>query len=291
MYSAAPLCPSQCRVMGGCSAKTANDALSPGRSAAAPLPGRRSSFHVAKTSGSDEWTFPTALSRPRLAAQAGNRPAFRVFCTQLLFVHDRIPRPNNPYDHASVNCCPTSRPPPRCGCCVLSMHRSSWIFSTSSSKAPAASPFRSPTSTPLLVAYLEVVQESTRHALRDKPETYLATWCVQRHEVASPLPRGGTRRPGLSAHPHTEDVFAFLDRALAQDVSFVGTESRLRLVIDTLADLVVGASDDPETRLAQLRAEKPRIERGDPAHRPPRAPSPATSRPRSASASPPPCPC
>ena len=43
------------------------------------------------------------------------------------------------------------------------------------------------------------------------------------------------------------------------DLGFVGTESRLKLVIDTLADLVVGASDDPEVRLAQLRAEQARV--------------------------------
>jgi hypothetical protein len=40
----------------------------------------------------------------------------------------------------------------------------------------------------------------------------------------------------------------------------VGTESRLKLVIDTLADLVVGSSDDPESRLTHLRSEQRRIE-------------------------------
>ena len=45
----------------------------------------------------------------------------------------------------------------------------------------------------------------------------------------------------------------FLDRVLEQDPGFVGTESRLKLVIDTLDDLVVGASEDPEARLRHLR--------------------------------------
>ena len=34
---------------------------------------------------------------------------------------------------------------------------------------------------------------------------------------------------------------------------FVGTESRLKLVIETFADLLVGSSDNPESRLAHLR--------------------------------------
>ena len=55
-------------------------------------------------------------------------------------------------------------------------------------------------------------------------------------------------------------MFSFLDRVLEQDLGFVGTESRLRLVIETLADLVVNASDDPEARLNHLRGEKLRIE-------------------------------
>ena len=55
-------------------------------------------------------------------------------------------------------------------------------------------------------------------------------------------------------------MFSFLGRVLEQDLGFVGTESRLRLVIETLADLVVNASDDPEARLNHLRGEKLRIE-------------------------------
>ena len=45
-----------------------------------------------------------------------------------------------------------------------------------------------------------------------------------------------------------------------RSLGFVGTESRLRIVIDTLADLVVHAFDDPGRRLAHLRQEKAKIE-------------------------------
>ena len=52
----------------------------------------------------------------------------------------------------------------------------------------------------------------------------------------------------------------FLDRALQKDLGFVGTESRLRLVISTLGRPGGGASDDPEVRLRHLREERARID-------------------------------
>src|SRR5262249_19687957 len=70
----------------------------------------------------------------------------------------------------------------------------------------------------------------------------------------------GRHEPVYQLTPHTEDVLTFLGHALEQDLGFVGTESWLRLVIDTLADLVIGASDDPATRLGHLQAERLRID-------------------------------
>ena len=111
-----------------------------------------------------------------------------------------------------------------------------------------------------LVAYLEELQETHPDALRDKPETYLASWCSIDTRWLHRFLEAGRDDPVYQLTPHTEDVFAFLDRALDRDFGFVGTESRLRLVIETLDDLVVGASDDPQLRLGRLRSERRRIE-------------------------------
>src|SRR5262249_43940108 len=111
-----------------------------------------------------------------------------------------------------------------------------------------------------LVAYLEGLQETHPDALRDKPETYLASWCSSDTRWLHRFVEAGRGDPVYQLTPHTEDVFAFLDRALDRDLGFVGTESRLRLVIETLDDLVVGASDDPEMRLGRLRSEARRID-------------------------------
>lgn len=111
-----------------------------------------------------------------------------------------------------------------------------------------------------LVAFQESVQETYLDALRDKPDSYLAGWCSTDTRWLHRFLEAGRNEPVFQLTPHTEDVLSFLDRALNVDLGFVGTESRLRLVIETLSDLVVGASDDPETRLKHLRAEKVRIE-------------------------------
>ncbi len=49
-----------------------------------------------------------------------------------------------------------------------------------------------------------------------------------------------------------------LERALQQDLSFVGTESRLQLVISALEERPIGALNDSEIRLQHLRDEQDR---------------------------------
>ena len=111
-----------------------------------------------------------------------------------------------------------------------------------------------------LAEYRESVQQIHPDALRDKPEKYLSEWCSGETRWLHRSLEADRREPIFQLTPHTEDVFVFLDRALPEDLGFVGTESRLRLIISTLADLVAGASDDPEVRLAHLRDERRRID-------------------------------
>jgi hypothetical protein len=59
--------------------------------------------------------------------------------------------------------------------------------------------------------------------------------------------------------PHSEAVIEFVSQALQQDLSFVGTESRLRLVMQALEELAIKASDDPQVRLKHLREQQTRI--------------------------------
>lgn len=96
--------------------------------------------------------------------------------------------------------------------------------------------------------------------LCDKPEQYVSAWCAGDNRWLHRLLEANRNEPVYQLTPHTEDVLLFLDRALQRDLGFVGTESRLRLVISTLDDLVAGASDDPEVHLRYLRDERARID-------------------------------
>ena len=100
--------------------------------------------------------------------------------------------------------------------------------------------------------FLEQVHETEPDVLRDRAESYLTHWST-----------GDTRwlrRYFDSQHaesvyqltPHTEDVLKFLNDVLDRTLGFIGTESRLTRIIETLSDIVVRGSDDPQRRLRHL---------------------------------------
>ena len=109
-----------------------------------------------------------------------------------------------------------------------------------------------------LTRYCEDVREVETDSLIGKPEEYIATW-------SSPDKRWLDRKLGvLGQHEyqltrHTETVLNFLTHNLDNELGFVGTESRLRMIIKTLTELVEQASDDPEVRLKSLRLKKTEI--------------------------------
>ena len=107
-----------------------------------------------------------------------------------------------------------------------------------------------------LILYLEELQDTYPDAMTGKPEAYLSDWCSPATRWLQRFLEADRSEPVYQLTPHTEDVFVFLDRVLDRDLGFVGTESRLKLVVETLADLVVGASDNPEIRLSHLRGER-----------------------------------
>lgn len=111
-----------------------------------------------------------------------------------------------------------------------------------------------------LIDYRESIGELYPDVLRDNPDQYLTTWCSGEHRWLRRSADAGHNEPVYQLTSHVEDVLAFLDRALEREVGFVGTESRLRVVIDLLADLVAGATDDPEVRLNHLREARSRLD-------------------------------
>lgn len=111
-----------------------------------------------------------------------------------------------------------------------------------------------------LVLYLDELQEVYPDLMTGKPEAYLSDWCAPETRWLQRFLEMERNEPVYQLTRHTEDVLVFLDRVLERDLGFVGTESRLKLVIETLSDLAIGASDDPELKLTHLRAERDRLQ-------------------------------
>jgi hypothetical protein len=109
-----------------------------------------------------------------------------------------------------------------------------------------------------LAIYQEELHESDPQLLTGPPERYLTQWTdhgwLQRFLEAS------SNEPQFQLTRYAEEVIRFLDTVMSHGKELVGTESRLRLVIDTLDDIVRGASADPTQRLEYLRAQRAGID-------------------------------
>ena len=110
----------------------------------------------------------------------------------------------------------------------------------------------------LLAVYQEEIHEHFPGHFKNSPERYLNQWTeagwLQRFLEAT------SAEPQYQLTPAAESAIRFVDTAVSQSQRLVGTEGRLRLVIETLEDLVRGASADPDRRLEYLRQQRAAIE-------------------------------
>lgn len=110
-----------------------------------------------------------------------------------------------------------------------------------------------------LLIYQEELHEVYPDLMTGAPERYVADWVdsgwLLRFLEAS------SNEPQYQLTRYSEEAIRFVESVLAKSNSMVGTESRLKLVIETLADIIRGASADPERRLAYLRAQRDELDR------------------------------
>jgi len=112
----------------------------------------------------------------------------------------------------------------------------------------------------VLNRFLEELHETEPDLLRERAENYLTQWSTGETRW---LRRYFDTQHAESVYqltPHTEDVLKFLTDILERTLGFVGTESRLTRILETLSDIVVRGSADAERRLEHLRAERDRID-------------------------------
>lgn len=111
-----------------------------------------------------------------------------------------------------------------------------------------------------LVEYQELVREIDPDALPEKASKYLTDWTDKQY-LNRFFQRGETGGDAtFQLTSSTESVIQFLEGMIADEMGFVGTESRVRMVMEALKGLVVQSSADPAERIAHLEAEKRRIE-------------------------------
>lgn len=111
-----------------------------------------------------------------------------------------------------------------------------------------------------LSLFLEQVHETQTDVLTDRAETYLTQWSTGDSRWLRRFYDSGHAESVYQLTPHCEDVLTFLSQVLDQNIGFVGTESRLTRIIETLANIVVRGSADAERRLEFLYLERERIE-------------------------------
>jgi len=111
-----------------------------------------------------------------------------------------------------------------------------------------------------LIDFQEELHVTEPEVLTDKPETYLANWSSGDSRWLRRFLDADHSEPVYELTSHTEEVLKFLGEVLERNLGFVGTESRLKRIIDGLSDIVIRGSDDPNRRLEYLHAERDRVD-------------------------------
>jgi len=109
-----------------------------------------------------------------------------------------------------------------------------------------------------LSTFLEELHETFPDVMNGAPERYIAQWTEflwLRRFVES-----HSSEPQYQLSSSTEEAIRFIEEALSRRQNMVGTEGRLRMIIDTLQDIVRGSSDNPERRLEYLRNQRASID-------------------------------
>jgi Protein of unknown function (DUF3375) len=105
-----------------------------------------------------------------------------------------------------------------------------------------------------LLIYQEELHQDSPTTMVGTPERYLADW-IESGWLMRFL-EANSSEPQFQLTRFSEEALRFVESALAKSNAMVGTESRLKLIIETLGDIVRGASADPERRLAYLKAQR-----------------------------------
>jgi hypothetical protein len=101
---------------------------------------------------------------------------------------------------------------------------------------------------------------STETALHGEPSEYLNQWCKSDVRYLQRFYQSGSDEPVYQLTSPAETALRFVREALASDGQFVGAQSRMTLIVETLRELTIFAQENPDRQIETLEAEKARLE-------------------------------
>ena len=104
-----------------------------------------------------------------------------------------------------------------------------------------------------LILFQEDLHETHPSQLTGNPDRYLNHWVEQ--QWLKRFLEANSSEPQYQLTRYAEEAMRFTESAANDGRQLVGTDSRLRIVIELLADIVRGASSDPRERLTYLRSQ------------------------------------
>ncbi len=112
-----------------------------------------------------------------------------------------------------------------------------------------------------LAEFQKATRQNHKEILTDRADTLLTKWSTGESRWLRRFHDATGTHPVYELTPQSEDVLTFLSTVLERNPGFIGTESRLKRVVDTLAEIAVQGSDDPVRRLEHLRQRREHIDR------------------------------
>ncbi len=111
-----------------------------------------------------------------------------------------------------------------------------------------------------LIADLTDYQEQHPDALNEAPLDYLNAWCKPETRYLQRYFQGSSEEPVYQLTAHTEAAMRFARESVKRDDQFVGAESCVLAIVDTLREVVIFSGDDADSQVAALAEERDQLQ-------------------------------
>ncbi len=111
-----------------------------------------------------------------------------------------------------------------------------------------------------LTDYQATVREKHPDALGEEPLDYLNAWCKPDTRYLQRFFQGSSEEPVYQLTAHTEAALRFARESVARDDQFVGAESRVLAIVETLREIDIFSGEDADSQVAALEEERDKVQ-------------------------------